>query len=46
MAGTSLTLDEKLKALDRNFTNMMENMNTTLERFSKSVDSIQIDSIP
>ena len=49
MAGTSgpgLTVDEKLEALDRKFTDMMENMNSALERLSKSVESIQTSSVP
>ena len=42
MAG--LTIDEKLEALDRKFTDMMENMNTALESLSNSVESIQTGS--
>ena len=44
MAGTSMSVDEKLAAMDRKFTNMMENMNTALEKLSRSVESIQTGS--
>ena len=46
MTGLNLTIDEKLEALDRKFTDMIENMNSALERLTKSVESIQTGSGP
>ena len=46
MAGTSLTMDEKLEALERKFMDMMENMNAAFDKLSREVESNRTGSVP
>ena len=46
MAGTSLTVDEKLEALERKFMDMMENMNAAFDKLSREVESNRTGSVP
>ena len=46
MAEQDLNISDRLDALDRKFTDMMENMNTAMEKLSREVASVQMTSAP